>query len=261
MAATVLEGWAAYAPALRGAVLDLLLSREPWTDSLLAAIEGVASWPPRSTAPGGLACWPRPARKSARGPRHCWTPRPPPARRSSTAIARRSTWPATRRPAPPSSSGPARPATSRGGGGRGRPGPGRPDRQVARGPADRHPRPESGLRVALRRLQRRDQGRPRPDRPDRRRDGQRRDPAPAGGQRGHPLPRRHRGDGRLGPVAHARGPGERPLQPRPRRPDRLPDRHRPPARSSRGTIPKSSAPATTARSPCPPRPPRSSAPP
>ncbi len=39
VAETVLAGWVGSAPATRGAVLDLLLSREPWTKSLLAAIE------------------------------------------------------------------------------------------------------------------------------------------------------------------------------------------------------------------------------
>src|SRR5208282_4505947 len=45
----LLAGWKTYAPALRSSIIDILLSRRPWTLSLLAAIEAAR------VAPGGIS--------------------------------------------------------------------------------------------------------------------------------------------------------------------------------------------------------------
>ena len=124
---------------------------------------------------------------------------------------------------------------------RGRSRPRHAQRQVARVAPDRHPRPEPGVRVEVRRLHGRDRRRPRPERPDRQRVGHVRDPPPPGRQGRRAAPLRDRGDGGLGPVADARRAREGPETPRPRRPDRL---HR--ARTGRR--------ARASEPPCPSRP-------
>ena len=208
--------------------------------------------PPRSTRPIAPRSWrSRDRGRSASGPRPSSTHQSGRAQKVLDAYRPALTLKGDPAPARPSSSGSARPATAGRPGRRGRARPRGAQRQVPRDPARRDPRPEPGLRVAVRQLHRGDGRRPRPLRPDRQRDGHRRDAPPPGGQGGRPAPHRDRGDGGLGPVADARGHREGPDPARPRRPDRVPGEDRTaaeelPGQPSRGR----SSQSPTGRSSC-----------
>ena len=210
----LVRDWKRHSPQVRGAILDVLLSRTAWTSSLLSSLED-GCVPPAEIDPARrqrLLAHRDPAIRGPRGGRL----RPP---GQAAAGGRRRLSPGPGRQ--------GRPRRRRGrlqeavrilpsAGQRGRRGRSRPrqlERQVARVAPDRDPRPQPGVRVEVRQLHRRDRRRPRLERPDRQRVGHRGDPPPPGGQGRRAAPLRHRGDGRLGPVAHARGARERPETP------------------------------------------------
>ena len=157
------------------AILDALLSRKAWTRAPVVARGHAASRPPRSTRPTARRLLGAAAmRTSASAAEAVFAA----SRAARAGGARRlpagaGTQGRSGRRRRPSSSGSARPATGSATlGVEVGPDLAALDDKIARGAPDRDPRPEPGVRVAVRQLHRGDDRRPRPHRPDRQRDGQ-----------------------------------------------------------------------------------------
>ena len=231
----LLRGWKTYSPVLRSDVVDILLSRKAWTSSLLAAIEA------HGLAPGEIGLVHRGALLSHHDPAT--------RTRAQAAFAGQS----RSRQAVIDSYKPA--LAARGDPVAGKsvfvrncavchrlgdvgvevgPNLGAARRKKSRGDADRDPRPQPGLRVALCRLHRGDRRWPAAIRLDRQRDGQCGHAASPGGQGGRRASPRHRGDGGLRPVDDARGTREGPAPARHGRSACIPREQRVAAEDVRG---------------------------